>query len=176
MIRSLGDLHPQIASTAYVDESAQVIGDVVIAEHASIWPGAVLRGDVMSIRIGAYSNIQDNCVVHVETDLYGVTVEDHVTVGHGVILHGCYIERRCLIAMGAIILNDARIGSGSIVAAGAVVAEHTAIPPRCLVMGVPGKVRREVTEAELARIDQGAEAYFQLKGRYRAQRGPEPRP
>ena len=176
MIRSLGDLHPQIAPTAYVDASAQVIGDVVIGEHSSIWPGAVLRGDLMPIRIGAYSNIQDNCIVHVEIDLYGVIVEDRVTVGHGVILHGCHIERRCLIGMGAIILNDVRIGSGSIVAAGSVVAEHTVIPPGSLVMGVPGTVRRPVTEEELARIDQGPKAYFRLKERFRSQFGGDSQP
>jgi carbonic anhydrase/acetyltransferase-like protein (isoleucine patch superfamily) len=166
MIRSLEGRHPQIAATAYVDESAQVIGDVVLGEHASIWPNAVLRADMHWIRIGDYTNIQDNCVLHVEENLYGVTLEDHITVGHGVILHGCHIERRCLIAMGSIILNNVRIGAGSIVAAGTVVAENTQIPPRSVVMGVPGKIRRATTDADLARIDQGADAYFRWKDRY----------
>lgn len=169
MIRSLGDLHPRIAATAYVDESAQVIGDVVIGEHASIWMNVVVRGDICSIRIGDYTNIQDNCVLHVEENLYPLTLEDHVTVGHGVLLHGCHIERRCLIGMGAILLNDCRIGEGSIIAAGTVVAEHTVIPPRSMVMGVPGTVRRTVTDADLARIDDGPEAYFRLKERYLAE-------
>jgi len=170
MIRSLGKFRPQVPATAYVDDSAQVIGDVVLGEHSSIWPGAVLRGDVMPIRIGDYTNVQDNCVLHVETDLYGVTIEDHVTVGHGVILHGCHIEPRCLIGMGAIILNDVRIGTGSIVAAGTVIAEHSVIPPRSIVMGVPGKVRRPLTDQESARIDHGAEVYFHLKERFLTER------
>jgi carbonic anhydrase/acetyltransferase-like protein (isoleucine patch superfamily) len=169
MIRSLGDLHPRIAATAFIDETAQVIGDVVIGEHASVWMHAVLRGDVCPIRIGDYTNIQDNCVLHVEEDLYPMTLEDRITIGHGVILHGCHIERRCLIGMGAIVLNDARIGAGSIIAAGTIVAEHVQIPPGSLVMGVPGKVRRPVTESDLARIDNGSEAYFRLKERYLAE-------
>jgi carbonic anhydrase/acetyltransferase-like protein (isoleucine patch superfamily) len=167
MIRSLGNLRPRVPATAYVDESAQVIGDVVLGEHASVWMNAVIRGDDSPIRIGDYTNIQDHCVIHVEERLYGVTLEDHVTVGHGVILHGCHIERRCLIGMGAIILNNARIGSGSIVAAGALVTEHSVIPPRSMVMGVPGTVLRPLTEEELARIDNGAEAYFRLKEQFR---------
>jgi len=166
MIRSLGDLHPRIAATAFIDETAQVIGDVVIGEHASVWMHAVIRGDVCPIRVGDYTNIQDNCVLHVEEDLYSLTLEDHITVGHGVLLHGCHIERRCLIGMGAIVLNNAHIGTGCIIAAGTVVAEHSRIPPGSLVMGIPGKVRRVVTEADRARIDNGPEAYFRLKERY----------
>ena len=169
MIRSLGDLHPQIAATAFIDETAQVIGDVVIGEHASVWMNAVVRGDICSIRIGDYTNIQDNCVLHVEEDFYSLTLEDHITVGHGVLLHGCYIERRSLIGMGAILLNDCRIGTGSVIAAGTVVAEHTQVPPGSLVVGVPGKVRRAITDADLARIDDGPEAYFRLKERYLAE-------
>ena len=170
MIRSLGNLHPKIAATAYVDDSAQLIGDVVVGEHASVWPGAVVRGDESPIRIGDHTNVQENCVLHVEHDLYGVTLEDHITVGHGVVLHGCYVERRCLIGVGAIILNNTRIGSGTIIAAGTLVPEDTIIPPGSLVMGSPGTVRRAVTEADLARIDHGAVAYFQLKERFLAER------
>jgi carbonic anhydrase/acetyltransferase-like protein (isoleucine patch superfamily) len=164
-------LRPQIATTAYVDESAQVIGDVMLGEHVSIWPGAVLRGDMNYIRVGDYTNIQDLCLVHVEEGFSPTVLEDHITVGHSVILHGCYVERRCLIAMGAIILSGARIGTGSVVAAGSLVPEGAIIPPGSLVMGVPGKVRREVTEAELQRIDQGAEAYCRWKERYVADLG-----
>lgn len=170
MTRSLGNLHPRISPTAYVDETAQVIGDVVLGEHASVWMNVVIRGDLMPIRIGDYTNIQDNCVIHVEEDLYGVTLEDHVTVGHGAILHGCHIEPRCLIGMGAIVLNDVRIGTGSFIAAGTLIPEHTVIPPRSMVMGIPGMVRRTLTDADLARIDQGADAYFELKERYLAER------
>ena len=166
MIRSLGNLHPRIAMTAYVDQAAQILGDVMIGEHASVWPGAVLRGDMHFIQVGDYTNIQDNCILHVEEGIYGVTLEDHITVGHGVILHGCHIEPRCLIAMGSIVLNDVHIGTGSIIAAGTVVAEHTRIPARSLVMGVPGKVRRQTTDADLKRIDGGVEAYLRWKERY----------
>ncbi|HWP86053.1 MAG TPA: gamma carbonic anhydrase family protein [Terriglobia bacterium] len=169
MIRSIGGLHPRIAATAYVDESAQVIGDVVLGEHSSVWPNAVLRGDMHWIRVGDYTNIQDHCVLHVEENLYGVTLEDHITVGHRAILHGCYIERRCLIGMGSIVLNNARVGWGSIIAAGSVVPENTVIPPRSLVMGVPGTVRRATTDADLAKIDHGAEAYVRWKERYLAE-------
>ena len=169
MIRSLGELHPQVAASAYIDETAQVIGNVAIGEHASIWMNAIIRGDLCPIRIGEHTNIQDHCLLHVEEDLYSLTIEDHVTVGHGALLHGCYIERRCLIGMGAIILNDCRVGSGSIIAAGTVLAEHTVIPPGSMVMGIPGTVRRAITDADLARIDDGPEAYFRLKERYLAE-------
>ena len=168
MIRSIGDLRPQIAATAYVDESAQVIGDVVIGEHASVWMNAVLRGDMQSIRVGDYTNIQDNCVLHVEENLYGVVLEDHITVGHGVILHGCHIERRCLIGMGAIILNNCRIGWGSVIGAGSLVPEHTVIPPRSMVMGIPGKVQRTLSDADIERINNGADAYYRWKEKYLA--------
>src|SRR5262245_2366120 len=136
MVRNLGDLHPRIAATAYVDESAQVIGDVVLGEHVSIWPGAVLRGDMNSIRVGDYTNIQDLTLVHVEEDFGPTVLEDHITVGHRVILHGCHVEARCLIGMGAILLSGSRIGSESVIAAGSLVPEGAVIPPRSLVMGV----------------------------------------
>ena len=163
MIRSLGDLHPRIAATAYVDESAQVIGDVVIGEHASIWMNVVVRGDICSIRIGDYTNIQDNCVLHVEENLYPLTLEDHVTVGHGVLLHGCHIERRCLIGMGAILLNGAQVGRHSIVAAGTLLVEGTTVPPRSLVMGSPGKVKRLLTDVEVAYIQELADRYVSYR-------------
>jgi carbonic anhydrase/acetyltransferase-like protein (isoleucine patch superfamily) len=168
MIRSYKGIRPQIALTAYVDESAQVIGDVVIGEHASIWPNAVLRGDVNFIRIGAYTNIQDNCVVHVEGGLYPTILGDNITVGHGAILHGCRIESRCLIGMGALVLNNAQVGQGSIVAAGAVVPEQAVIPPGSVCMGVPARVSRSVTDEETQRIDRGADAYARLKDVYLA--------
>ena len=170
MIRTFGGRTPQIASTAYVDESAQLIGDIVIGEDSSVWPNAVIRADVFHVRIGAQTNIQDNCVLHVETDLYAVELGDRVTVGHNVILHGCHIGSRCLIGMGAVILNNVEIGEGSIVAAGAVVPEDTVIPPGSLVMGIPGKVRRQINEDEIKRIERGADTYVQLKDLYLAER------
>lgn len=178
MIHRFRDAVPQIAASAYVDETAQVIGDVVIGEHSSVWPFAVLRGDMNYIRIGSNVNIQDNCVVHVETDLHPTILEDNVGVGHGVILHGCRIESRCLIGMGAIVLNGAHIGSGSIIAAGALVPERTVIPPGSLFLGIPGKVIRQLTEKDAARIDRTVAAYVKLKEQYLAERrsGSPPRP
>lgn len=170
MIRSFRGVRPQVAATAYIDESAQLIGDIVIGEHASVWPNAVLRADVSSIRIGSYTNIQDNCVLHVEESLYPLVVGDRVTVGHGVILHGCRIESRCLIGMGAVILNNARIGAGSIVAAGAVVPEHVVVPPGSLCLGVPGKAQRALRQEESQRIDHGADSYARLKDQFLAER------
>src|SRR5438876_1531763 len=118
MIRSYNGITPQIPDTCYVDDSAQLIGDVVLGEHASVWMNAVVRGDVHSIRVGHYSNIQDNCVVHVFKALHPTVIADHVTVGHSVTLHGCRIDDWCLIGMGATVLNDAHVGAESIVAAG----------------------------------------------------------
>ena len=170
MIHRFGDAIPQIAASAYIDEMAVIIGDVVIGEHSSIWPFAVLRGDMNSIRIGANVNIQDNCVVHVETDLYPTIIEDNVGVGHSVILHGCRIESRCLIGMGAIVLNGAYIGAGSMVAAGALVPERTVIPPGSLFLGMPGKVTRQLNETDYERIDANIAAYKKIKDQYLAER------
>src|SRR6476659_9921102 len=137
MIRSYKGITPKLGERAYVDESAQVIGDVVLGDHASVWMCAVVRGDVHSIRIGDYSNIQDNCVVHVFKEQHPTVVADHVTVGHSVTLHGCRIDSHCLIGMGATVLHDAHVGERSIVAAGTLVPEGMEIPPGSLVMGLP---------------------------------------
>lgn len=132
MIRSWQGHTPKIPESCYVDESAQVLGDVVLGEHSSVWMNAVLRGDVHSIRVGANSNVQDCCVLHGQRNLYSVTVGDWVTVGHNATVHGCVVEDAVLIGMGVTILNDCRIGEGSIIAAGAVLPEHTVVPPRTL--------------------------------------------
>jgi carbonic anhydrase/acetyltransferase-like protein (isoleucine patch superfamily) len=150
---------PRVHSTAYVDESAQVIGDVEIGEESSIWMNAVVRGDVHWIRIGRRSNIQDGSVVHVMNRTHPTTIRDNVTVGHGVILHGCTIDDQCLIGMGAVLLNGAHVGAGSIVAAGSLVLEEAKIPPRSLVMGSPAKVRRSLTDAEVAGVQAYADRY-----------------
>ncbi len=139
---------PVVPATCYVDVSAQVIGDVELGENASVWMNAVVRGDVNSIRIGANSNIQDCAVLHGMRYVYPVTVGDWVTVGHNATVHGCVVEDAVLIGMGATVLNDARIGEGSIIAAGAVIPEHVAIPPNSLVAGVPGKVRRTLGDED----------------------------
>jgi carbonic anhydrase/acetyltransferase-like protein (isoleucine patch superfamily) len=142
MIRSHKGIHPTVPSSCYVDESAQLIGDVVLGENASVWMNAVLRGDVHSIRVGANSNVQDNSVLHGMLGRYPVIVGDWVTIGHSVTLHGCVVEDRCLIGMGVIVLNGARVGAGSILAAGTLIPEKTIVPPGTLWMGVPGKQRR----------------------------------
>jgi carbonic anhydrase/acetyltransferase-like protein (isoleucine patch superfamily) len=147
MIRSFKGMKPVIPASCYVDESAQVVGDVVLGEHASVWMNAVLRGDVYAIRIGAHSNVQDCSVLHGMKNLYGVTLGEYVTVGHSVTLHGCVVEDRCLIGMGSIILNGAKIGAGSIIAAGTLIPERTVVEPGSLWMGSPGKFRRKL-EAE----------------------------
>ena len=153
MIRSFGGVHPQIHESAFVEGSAQVIGDVRIGEESSIWFNAVVRGDVYYIRLGNRTNIQDNSVIHVQDGSHATIIEDEVTVGHNVTLHGCYVERGSLIGIGSIILDDVRIGSHSIVAAGALVSPGTVVPPRSLVMGFPAKVKRTLTDEEVAGLD-----------------------
>ncbi len=154
---------PQIAASAYVDPASVVIGDVVLGEDSSVWPMCVVRGDVNYIRIGNRTNIQDGCILHVMKDEWPLVLEDEVTVGHSVTLHGCTIESRCLIGMGAIILNGVRIGTGSIIAAGTLIPERTVIPAGSLVMGSPGKVKRALTEADRQSIAAYAERYVRLQ-------------
>jgi len=162
---------PEIAASAYIDDAAIVIGDVAIGEDASVWPGVVIRGDVHWIRIGARTNVQDGSVLHVMRDLHPLSLGDNVTVGHGVILHGCTIESRCLIGMGSIILNGAKIGTGSIIAAGTLVPEGTIVAPGSLFMGHPGKFRRSLTPEDQASIDAYAEHYVEYKETYRQSSG-----
>jgi carbonic anhydrase/acetyltransferase-like protein (isoleucine patch superfamily) len=159
---------PNIAPSAYIAESADVIGDVEIGENSSIWFATVLRGDVEPIRIGSSSNIQDGSVVHT-MDGSPVVVGDWVTVGHRAVLHGCTIENHCLIGMGAILLNHVRVGEGSIIAAGALVPEKTVIPPRSLYLGVPARFKRELTESDQRFIRMHATHYLEYKQVYLAQ-------
>src|ERR1700685_834766 len=167
MIRSYRGRTPQIPASAYIDPDAVVIGDVAVGEDASVWPCVVIRGDVNWIRIGARTNIHVGSVLLVMRDEYPLVLGDNVTVGHGVILHGCTIEARCLIGMGSIILNGAKIGTGSIVAAGTLVPEGTEVPPGSLFMGHPGKFRRALTDADQASIDGYAQRYVEYKETYR---------
>jgi gamma-carbonic anhydrase len=159
MIRAHRGILPKIAASAYIDPSAQVIGDVEVGERSSIWPNAVLRADVNAIRIGEETSSQDNCVLHPDVGDCAVVVGSRVTVGHSVVLHGCVVEDNCLIGIGAILLNRAHIGQGSVVGAGTLVAEGTEIPPESLVLGVPGKVRRPVNEEEKARFQRNCANY-----------------
>ena len=160
MIRTFNAVTPTVAASAYIDVSAQVIGDVHIGEESSVWMNAVIRGDVNFIRIGSRTNIQDGTIVHVMRDPSHPTVlGDDITVGHGAVVHGCTIGNGCLIGMGAILLNGVRVGEGSIVAAGTLLPEGAVVPPRSLVMGSPGKVRRAITDDEYAFIVQSAQNY-----------------
>jgi gamma-carbonic anhydrase len=160
MVRLYRGVRPVIARSAFVDESAQVIGDVVIGDESSVWMNAVVRGDVNTIRIGSRTNIQDGTIVHVMREPSHPTfVGDEVTVGHRVILHGCTVADRCLVGMGAILLNGSSVGSDSIVAAGTLLPEGMAVPARSLVMGSPGKVRRALTDDEVAFIRESAANY-----------------
>ena len=163
MLRPYRGIAPRVHPTAFIDDSAQVIGDVDIGEESSVWMSAVLRGDVQAIRVGKRTNIQDGAIVHVMSGTHPTTIGDSVTVGHGAIVHGCLVESHCLIGMGAILLNGARIGSGSIVAAGTLVPEGMKVPAKSLVMGVPGKVKRLLTQAEVADIQTYADQYVEYR-------------
>jgi carbonic anhydrase/acetyltransferase-like protein (isoleucine patch superfamily) len=169
LIRSYKGRWPQIAASAYIDPAAVIIGDVNIGEHASVWPGAVVRGDVHWIRIGARTKIQDGSVLHVMKDQYPLILGDGVTVGHGVVLHGCTIESRVLVGMGSIVLNGVRVGTGSIIAAGTLVAERTVIEPHSLFMGHPGKFRRTLSPENLEGIDAYAAHYVEYAEEYRSE-------
>jgi carbonic anhydrase/acetyltransferase-like protein (isoleucine patch superfamily) len=153
MIRPFGGVQPQIPESAYVDVSAQVIGDVHLGQESSIWCNAVLRGDMYYIRIGDRTNVQDNCVIHTRTGSHPTILEDEVTVGHSVTLHGCYVEHGSLIGIGSIVLDDARVGAKSLVAAGSLISPGTIIPPRSLVMGIPARVKRPLTDEEVAGLN-----------------------
>jgi carbonic anhydrase/acetyltransferase-like protein (isoleucine patch superfamily) len=160
MIRSYQGRSPVVPASCYVDISAQLIGDVSLGEHASVWMNAVVRGDVHSIRIGANSNVQDCAVLHGMRYKYPVIVGDWVTIGHNATVHGCVIEDACLIGMGAVILNDAHIGEGSIIAAGAVIPEHAIVGPNTLWAGIPGKERRKLGDGDRETILQYARNYL----------------
>ena len=170
MIRPYKEMRPRLGARAWVDASAQVIGDVELGEDASVWMNSVVRGDVNRIRVGARTNVQDGCVLHV-TRQHPTLLAEEVTVGHSVTLHGCTIERLCLVGIGAIVLTGAVVGEESIVAAGALVPEGMVVPPRSVVMGFPAKVRRPVTAEEREGLRGYAERYVGHKEDYRAAEG-----
>jgi carbonic anhydrase/acetyltransferase-like protein (isoleucine patch superfamily) len=167
MIRPYRGAYPQIAASAYIDQSAQVIGDVAVGERSSIWPNVTARGDVNSIIIGDDSNIQDNSVLHCDAGLFPLIIGHRVTVGHLAMLHGCTIEDDCLIGIAAVVLNGAKIGHGSVIAAGAVVPEGADVPPESMVMGVPAKVKRQLTAEERERFRQNAMHYVEAARIYK---------
>ncbi|MGE3507546.1 MAG: gamma carbonic anhydrase family protein [Vicinamibacterales bacterium] len=163
MLRPYRGRLPQVHPSCFVDDSAQVIGDVEIGEESSVWMSVVIRGDVNHIRIGRRSNVQDGTIVHVMKDTHPTVVGDNVTIGHAAVVHGCTIEDQCLIGMGAILLNGCRIGRGSIVAAGALVPEGMIVPARSLVMGSPAHLKRTLADESLAEIQMYADRYVQYR-------------
>jgi gamma-carbonic anhydrase len=166
MIRPFGDKEPVIDTTAFIADTALVIGDVKIGEDSSVWFGAVVRGDVNHIRIGARTNIQDMTMIHVSSRTHATILEDEITVGHRVTLHGCHVESRCLIGIGAILMDGVRVGNNSLVGAGSLLTPGTQIPPRSLVLGSPAKVKRELTDDELLFLDRSWRNYTELKSKY----------
>ena len=166
MLRPYRSVLPRVHATAFIDESAQVIGDVEVGEESSVWMSVVIRGDVHSIRIGRRTNIQDGTVVHVMKGTHATVIGDDVTIGHAALVHGCTISDRCLIGMGAIVLNGAEIGEDSIVAAGTLIAEGMKVPPRSLMMGSPGVRKRELRDEEVAGILAYAQRYVEYRKDY----------
>jgi carbonic anhydrase/acetyltransferase-like protein (isoleucine patch superfamily) len=167
MIRPYRGLAPRIAPSAYIDSSAQVIGDVVIGERSSVWPNVSIRGDVNYVRIGHETSIQDNTVLHVDHGQYPCIIGNRVTVGHRAVLHGCEVADEVLIGIGAIVLNGARIGQGAVVAAGALVPEGMEVQANTLVMGAPAKARREVTSEERLRFRKNCDNYVAITAIYK---------
>ena len=172
MLRPYRSVYPTVHPLAFVDASAQVIGDVLLGPESSAWMNVVVRGDVNYVRIGARTNIQDLTLVHVMRDTNPTVIGDDVTVGHGAVVHGCTIEDRCLIGMGAILLNGCQIGTGSIVAAGTLVPEGCVVPPGSMVMGLPGKVRRQLTPEEDASIKWHADNYVRYRLEFQTEHTP----
>ena len=165
-LQTFNSINPKVHDTVFIAESAAVIGDVEIGEDSSVWFGSVIRGDVNYIRIGARTNIQDHSIIHVNTGTHPTILEDEITVGHRVTLHGCHVESGCLVGIGSIVLDGARIGGRSLIAAGSLVTPNTQIPPRSLVMGAPARVKRELTDKELASISRNWQSYVDLKRSY----------
>lgn len=158
---------PTIDESVFIANGAQIIGDVTILKNASIWYNAVIRGDINAIKIGTYTNIQDGCIIHVENERQTV-IGDYVTIGHNAIIHGCTIENGTLIGMGASVLNGAQIGKGCIIGANALVTENQIIPPYSLVIGLPGKIKKELTQSTFDENIRWAEKYAKLAIKHRA--------
>ena len=166
LIRGFRGHQPKLDPTAFVADTATLIGDVTLGARSSVWFGAVLRGDVFHIRIGEETSIQDNAVIHVTHDQYATEVGSRVTVGHGVTLHGCTVGDLCIVGMGAIVLDQAVIGDRSIVGAGALVTPGTKIPPGHLAVGSPARPKRPLTEEELSWLESSAQHYVELARGY----------
>jgi gamma-carbonic anhydrase len=168
MIKKFQEKAPKIHESVFIAENAVIIGDVEIGEGASIWYGCILRGDVNHIKIGAKTNIQDMSMIHVSRGKdYPTIIEEQVTVGHSVTLHGCYVEKGSLIGIGAIILDGARIGANSLIAAGSLVTPNTIIPPRSFVLGSPARVKRELSDEEIQDLQRFWQNYVKLSETYK---------
>ena len=168
MLRSFKGQSPRVDASAYVDQSAQVIGDVEIGAESSVWMNVVVRGDVNHVRIGQRTNIQDLTMVHVMRETHPTVIGDDVTIGHSAVVHGSTIEDRVLIGMAAVLLNGVHVGHDSIVAAGTLLTEGTRVPPRSLVMGRPGQVKRALTDEEVAEIRWYADNYVRYRLDYQS--------
>ncbi|MBK9306843.1 MAG: gamma carbonic anhydrase family protein [Nitrospira sp.] len=171
MIRTFQGIRPTVPTSCFVEDTAVVIGDVVLGEECSVWFNTVIRGDVNYIRIGNRTNVQDLCMLHVTHDTHPLIIGDGVTIGHNVVLHGCSIRDRVLVGMGAIIMDGAIIGEDSVVGAGALVTEGTVVPPKSLILGSPAKVKRPVTEQELNWVRESAENYVRYANQYMSDTG-----
>jgi carbonic anhydrase/acetyltransferase-like protein (isoleucine patch superfamily) len=169
VLLALGDLVPDVDATAWVAPTATVVGAVALGARASVWYSAVVRGDGDRISVGAGSNVQDGCALHADPG-FPLTIGAGVSIGHGAVVHGCTVEDDVLIGMGAVVMNGAVVGTGSMLGAGTVVSAGTVVPPGSLVVGVPGKVRRETTEDERALIRLNAEHYLSVTDQHRAAR------
>lgn len=166
MMADFQGISPKIHETAFVAEDSVIVGDVEIGENSSVWYGSILRGDVNYIRIGARTNVQDGSIIHVTSKTHPTILEDEVTLGHRVTLHGCYIETGCLIGIGAIVLDGVRVGKNSLIAAGSLVTPNTQIPENSLVMGSPAKVKRKLTDEEASDLKRFWQRYVELGSIY----------
>ncbi|MBE9466182.1 gamma carbonic anhydrase family protein [Dyadobacter subterraneus] len=164
LIRSVRGNHPEFGENCWLAENASVVGDVVMGEHCTIWFNAVVRGDVNSIRIGKYSNVQDGAVIHCTYQKNGTYIGDYVSIAHNAIVHGCIIEDHVLIGMGSIVMDGAVIGTGSIIAAGAIVTQNTKVPPGTIYAGNPAKYLKDVSPDLGAIIDRTANNYITYSG------------
>ena len=166
MIRTFQGITPTVPASCFIEDTGVIIGDVVMGDECSVWFHAVIRGDVNFIRIGNRTNVQDLCMLHVTHDTHPLIIGNEVTVGHHVVLHGCTIKDRVLVGMGAIIMDGAVIGEDSVVGAGALVTEGTIVPPKSLILGSPARVKRPVTDKELAWVKESADNYVNYARMY----------
>ncbi len=166
-IKRFKGMTPKVPASCFIEESAQLVGDVVLGEDCSVWFNTVIRGDVNPIRIGARTNVQDLTMIHVMSRKFGTTIGDDVTIGHHVVLHGCTVGSRVLIGMGAILMDGVEVGDDCIVAAGALLTQGTKVPPGSLVVGSPGRIRRALTDEERAFLVQSAQNYLGYAAEYR---------